>query len=245
MAKTLNTVTVNKITKAHYDELVGNGTITPTMIQNQVWIFIDDQFVSTSDKTRWDNKLDGLVLLSYGSSTWADFIDAYTKNKVVYCRASSNTNPASGAQNRLAFMAYVNNAASPTEVEFQYYRSVNVHTDAQQGDQVYVYKITSANRWTVTTREAYSKIVAGDNMTSSYSNGALTLNAASGDKTFVYNQTDTASDTWIIEHNLDKYPSVTVVDSAGTVVEGDIKYDSLNRVTITFSGGFKGKATLN
>ena len=245
MAKTLNTVTVNKITKAHYDQLVAAGTITPAMIQNQVWLFTDDEYVSADDKTNWNNKLDGLVILSYGSSTWADFIDAYTKNKIVYCRASSNSNPATGSQTRLAFMAYVNNAANPTEVEFQYYRSVNAHSATQQGDQVYVYKINSSNRWSVITREASSKIVAGDNMTSSYSNGVLTLNATGSDKTFVYNQTDTASDTWVIEHNLDKYPSVTVVDSAGTVVEGDVKYDSLNQVTITFSGGFKGKATLN
>lgn len=122
MAKTLNTVTVNKITKAHYDELVGNGTITPAMIQNQVWIFIDDQFVSTSDKTRWDNKV--------------------------------------------------------------------------------------------------------------------------SDKNFVFTQTE-ATNVWVIDHNLGKLPSVMVTDSAGSVVEGEIKYNSENRVTITFKGGFKGKAILN
>lgn len=123
MAKTLNTVTVNKILKAHYDQLVQAGTITPAMIQNQVWIFTDDQFVSADDKANW--------------------------------------------------------------------------------------------------------------------------NAKESDKTFVYDQTDVASATWVITHNLNKYPSVTVVDSSGTVVEGDVQYDSLNQVTITFSGGFKGKATLN
>jgi hypothetical protein len=64
-------------------------------------------------------------------------------------------------------------------VEFQYYRSVSTHTDAQQGDQVFVYLLTSANggTWSVTTRNAFSKVVAGTNMTSSYSNGTITLNA--------------------------------------------------------------------
>ena len=112
-----------------------------------------------------------MVILSYGSSTWNDFIDAYTNNTVVYCRASSNSNPASGSQTRLAFMAYVNNAATPTEVEFQYYRSVSSHTDSQQGDQVYVYKLQSNGTWSVTTRDAFTKVIAGTGLTSTFSTG--------------------------------------------------------------------------
>lgn len=121
-----------------------------------------------------------LTILSYGHSTWADFIAAYNANSIVYCRASSAADPSSGSQTRLAFMAYVNNASSPTSVEFQYYRSVSSHTDAQQGDQVFIYKLTSAGAWTVTVRDAFTKIVAGTNMSSSYANGTLTLNATGG-----------------------------------------------------------------
>ena len=117
-----------------------------------------------------------MVILSYGNSTWADFLAAYNTNTVVYCRASSNTNPASGSQTRMAFMAYVNNATTPTEVEFQYYRSVATHSDSQQGDQVYVYKLNSSGTWSVTVRSAFTKIAAGTGMSSSYSNGTLTLN---------------------------------------------------------------------
>lgn len=116
-----------------------------------------------------------MVILSYGSSTWQDFINAYNENAIVYCRASSNSNPAINSQTRLAFMAYVNNADNPTEVEFQYYRSVSSHSDSQQGDQVFVYKLTSSGTWTVTTREAYTKIKAGNTLTSSYASGTLTL----------------------------------------------------------------------
>ena len=121
-----------------------------------------------------------LVEMSYGeSNAWAKFIAAYNAHCIVYCRASSNANPATGSQTRKAFMAYVNNAENPTQVEFQYYRSVSSHTDAQQGDQVFIYLLTSASggTWSVTTRDAFSKVVAGTNMTSSYSNGAITLNA--------------------------------------------------------------------
>lgn len=122
-----------------------------------------------------------MTILSYGSSTWADFLAAYNAKSLVYCRASSNADPASGVQGRFAFMSYVNlSNGNPTNVEFQYYRSVGTHTDAQQGDQVFVYKLTSAGAWTVTVREAYTKIVAGSNMSSSYANGTLTLNATGG-----------------------------------------------------------------
>jgi hypothetical protein len=58
-----------------------------------------------------------MTILSYGNSTWQDFINAYNNNSIVYCKASSNSNPASGAQTRMAFMAYVN-ANPPTNVEF-------------------------------------------------------------------------------------------------------------------------------
>lgn len=120
----------------------------------------------------------GMTILSYGNSTWNDFITAYNANKVIYCRASSNSNPGSGAQNRLAFMAYVNNAENPTNVEFQYYRSVSSHSNSQQGDQVYVYKLDKTGGWTVTTRENYTKIVAGTGLKGSYSNGVLTISLA-------------------------------------------------------------------
>ena len=130
----------------------------------------------TSDLTNDSNFMSGMTILAYGKSTWADFIAAYTSNHVVYCRASSGSNPASGSQTRMAFMAYVNNETDPTEVEFQYYRSVNAHSATQQGDQVYVYKLNKTSGWTVTVRESYTKIVAGTNMSSSYSSGTLTLN---------------------------------------------------------------------
>ena len=64
------------------------------------------------------------------------------------------------------------------------------------------------------------------------------------DKHYVHTQA-TAAATWEITHNLNKYPSVTVIDSAGSEVEGDIDYTSANVVTLTFSGAFSGKAYLN
>jgi hypothetical protein len=70
-----------------------------------------------------------------------------------------------------------------------------------------------------------------------------------GDITFTHNQTST-SNTWVITHNLHRFPSVTVVDSGGSIVMGTIVYNSNKQLTITFfSGGsalaFQGKAYLN
>lgn len=118
----------------------------------------------------------GMTILKYGASgAWAQFIAAYNAHEIVYCRASSNANPASGSQTRLAFMAYVNNETTPTSVEFQYYRSVSSHSATQQGDQVYVYKLASSGTWSVEVREAYTKIAVGTGLSSAYSSGTLTL----------------------------------------------------------------------
>lgn len=139
----------------------------------------DQGKVLMGDGSWSDLPLPELVEMSYGeSNAWAKFIAAYNAKCIVYCRASSNANPATGAKTRKAFMAYVNNETTPTQVEFQYYRSVSSHSDSQQGDQVFIYLLTNANggTWSVTTRNTFTKIVAGLNMASTYSGGTLTLN---------------------------------------------------------------------
>ena len=64
------------------------------------------------------------------------------------------------------------------------------------------------------------------------------------DKYYKYNQS-LPSTVWTVNHNLNKYPSVTVVDSAGTIVEGAINYVDVNNLTITFSYQFTGSVDLN
>lgn len=64
------------------------------------------------------------------------------------------------------------------------------------------------------------------------------------DKFFQFTQ-NVASNEWTINHYLDKYPSVSVVDSAGTIITGEVTYLSLNTLKITFRAAFSGKAYLN
>ena len=61
---------------------------------------------------------------------------------------------------------------------------------------------------------------------------------------YIHNQT-VPSDTWIVTHNLNKNPSITVTNSAGDEVEGAVTINSLNQITITFCGAFSGSAYLN
>lgn len=129
-----------------------------------------------------------LVEMAYGeSNAWAKFIAAYTGKKIVYCRASSNSNPGSGAKTRKAFMAYVNNEDNPTSVEFQYVRSVSSKTDSQQCDQVFVYTLTntSGGTWSVASRNMAAKVNVDSTLTKTFSNGAnasmtLSANAMTG-----------------------------------------------------------------
>lgn len=73
---------------------------------------------------------------------------------------------------------------------------------------------------------------------------SILANQTTGDKHYVHDQF-TPSTVWIIYHTLKKKPSVTVVDTADTEFEGEIKYNSDHQVTITFNFPFSGYAYLN
>jgi hypothetical protein len=56
---------------------------------------------------------------------------------------------------------------------------------------------------------------------------------------------EVASATWSITHGLGFTPNITVVDTAGTVVEGSYNYPNSNTVVLTFVGAFSGRAYLS
>lgn len=67
---------------------------------------------------------------------------------------------------------------------------------------------------------------------------------ADTDKHYAHTQ-GVASATWNVSHNLDKYPSVTVVLSTGQKGYGDVTYVDENNLTISFAGAESGKAYMN
>ena len=90
----------------------------------------------------------------------------------------------------------------------------------------------------------------GDNglVTKNFSADSLASYYVSNDTfgagTFTFTQAS-ASSTWTINHNLDKFPGITVVDSSGNVVVGFETYNNSNQIILTFSAPFSGKAYFN
>jgi hypothetical protein len=67
--------------------------------------------------------------------------------------------------------------------------------------------------------------------------------ASSNTRRYIHTQ-GVASTAWIITHNLGGRPSVTIVDSAGTVVIGEVTYNSNSEVEVNFTTAFSGFAYL-
>ena len=65
-----------------------------------------------------------------------------------------------------------------------------------------------------------------------------------GDKHYAFSQ-GSPSAFWTVAHNLGKYPSVTVIDSAGTTVVGSVTHLDANSLTVAFSAPFSGTAHCN
>lgn len=65
----------------------------------------------------------------------------------------------------------------------------------------------------------------------------------SGDLT--YSQAFTVASSVTVTHNLGKYPSVMVIDSAGDEVEGAVEHTSANELVVTFAAAFSGTVYCN
>lgn len=68
--------------------------------------------------------------------------------------------------------------------------------------------------------------------------------AGPGGGSFTFTQS-APSQNWIINHTLGYFPSLTVVDSSGSVVEGDVVYADADTLVVSFSAAFSGKAFLS
>jgi len=90
------------------------------------------------------------------------------------------------------------------------------------------------------------------NLTLIASNGVLAIDgyyifsefAQSEVPSFIFTQ-PSPSVNWNIQHNMDKYPSVSVVNNNNVLMYGKTTYIDKNNLTINFSAGFSGKAYLN
>ena len=53
------------------------------------------------------------------------------------------------------------------------------------------------------------------------------------------------SKVWEIEHNMNKYPAVTIVDAGGNVLYTEVEYIDKNNLEVRFVASTSGKAYLN
>ena len=96
--------------------------------------------------------------------------------------------------------------------------------------------------------------VATLTLTNLFGNGVLDLDklydfavftlSSQGAPTFVFTQ-GAAATQWSIQHNLGKFPSVSVINNNNVIINGEVKYIDNNNIQLNFSAGFSGKAYLN
>ena len=77
-----------------------------------------------------------------------------------------------------------------------------------------------------------------------YDFATFTISSGVGDKNFVFTQ-DVASNTWVIQHNLNKFPSVTSVNVNNIEMFGEVVFADVNNLTINFTSASSGKAYIN
>lgn len=110
--------------------------------------------------------------------------------------------------------------------------------------------IASTTSFVISDGTTSDGIIQGETLTFESANTGLAIAVSNNKLTFtaklgyVFVQS-TPSATWTINHDLNKYPSVSIVDSANDEVIGEVNYTSTTQVVVSFSAAFSGKAFLN
>lgn len=97
----------------------------------------------------------------------------------------------------------------------------------------------------------YNSAVTGVSVTNTNTVTTVTLNSvgnsplvATFNYAYIHDQS-TPSASWTVLHNLGKFPSVTIVDTANSEIIGEVNFVNNNTLTISFSASFSGKAYIN
>ena len=143
----------------------------------------------------------------------------------------------------------IDSSGQNTKAFVQYLVGNNILINEQNNiDQFGHYTIDSYTQVNPTLYNLVLTNIAGNGIAvfkKHYDFAAFTISKDVGDKTFNFTQ-GSPSATWTINHNLEKFPSVSVVDTGdNSVLGGQVDYIDNNNLTITFGAGFAGKAFLN
>lgn len=216
-----------------------------------------DKFIGTDSA--------GNVTRNYRASSIADYLNNYGKigvgGQISY---KFTTNVAPRTWGTLSFASGSGDNTSFSDITSIYaskYNTSNVEISDlisyYEGKSVFIFQFDNPNNFAEYTLDAVSVVetdffdlslsfVSGNGsiLDEKYYGLVLISTNDNYDKTYTHNQS-ISSDTWVVNHNLKKYPSVLVQDSAGSTVIGEITYNDENTITLTFSGAFSGKAHLN
>ena len=125
------------------------------------------------------------------------------------------------------------------------------------GNNILISEQNNINNFGHFTIDSYTAIAGGNYtlvLTPMFGNGnfdtskfydfAVFTLSSQGSPTFEFTQGVPAT-TWNIQHNLGKFPSVSVINNNNIVINGEVTYIDNNNVQLNFSAGFTGKAYLN
>jgi len=138
----------------------------------------------------------------------------------------------SGA-NTVAFITYLvgNNILISEQNDINNFGHFTIDSYVQKTPSVYTLTLTSLTG-------------NGNFDTDKFYDFAVFTLSSQGAPTFEFTQGVPAT-TWNIQHNLGKFPSVSVINNNNIVINGEVTYIDNNNVQLNFSAGFTGKAYLN
>ena len=138
----------------------------------------------------------------------------------------------SGA-NTVAFLTYLvgNNILISEQNDINNFGHFTIDSYVQKTADVYTLTLTSLTG-------------NGNFDTDKFYDFAVFTLSSQGAPTFIFTQ-GVAATTWNIQHNLGKFPSVSVINNNNIVINGEVTYIDNNNVQLNFSAGFTGKAYLN
>ena len=210
-----------------------------------------DAWIGTDSVNRQTKQFSALAVAKYLNIKGKISISAQMvfKFEVNVAGAGDFTGPANGT----AFTAITTMQLSTTDVSGQ---NVVAFMTYLVGNNILISKQNDISTFGHYKIDSYT--ANGDfytlNLTNLAGNGVLEDKAvydfavftlsSQGSPTFEFDQGVSAT-TWNIQHNLGKFPSITVIDTGDTVVTGEYTYTNNNNVVLNFSAAFAGKAYLN
>lgn len=206
-----------------------------------VAIEVDDRYVY------WTVNAADTAVVGNGTCELYYFIDDVLAKSVIYITLvfESMDEPGEAPEPQIAWLEQVLGYATDAEVAAVDAAASATAAAGSAGDAFDSANAAAASAAETASYSAHPPII-GVNFNWWIWNGAEYVDSGHSSMATTYTHTQySASSEWTINHNLNRYPSVTVVDSAGTKAYGDVTYIDADTLTVSFNAPFSGTAYLN